>query len=91
VCVPCAQGLEFIADNKEEQSKALHANVAAVNEELQALMASLTMGARVLLALVSLLPSPALLHNAALTGLCHSIHTPRHTPLPSRQVHGRRG
>lgn len=44
MCCPLLQGLEFIADNKEEQCKTLLANVASVNEELQALMASLHTG-----------------------------------------------
>jgi hypothetical protein len=39
------QGLEFIADNKEEQSRTLLGNVASVNEELQGLAASLHTGA----------------------------------------------
>lgn len=39
------QGLEFIADNKEEQSRTLLGNVASVNEELQGISASLHTGA----------------------------------------------
>ena len=38
------QGLEFIADNKEQQSGTLLANVASVNDELQGLVASLHTG-----------------------------------------------
>lgn len=43
-CVPCMQGLEFIADNKEEQSRSLHANVSTVNDELQGIVSSLNAG-----------------------------------------------
>lgn len=43
-CVGVFQGLEFIADNKEEQSKTLLANVAAVNDELQGIVSSLHTG-----------------------------------------------
>lgn len=39
------QSLEFIADNKEEQSRTLLGNVASVNEELQGISASLHTGA----------------------------------------------
>jgi hypothetical protein len=39
------QGLEFIADNKEEQSRTLLGNVASVNDELQGNIASLHTGA----------------------------------------------
>jgi hypothetical protein len=38
------QGLGFIADNKEEQSRTLMANVASVNEELEGIVASLHTG-----------------------------------------------
>lgn len=38
------QGLEFMADNKEEQSRTLQSNVASVNEELQGIVASLHTG-----------------------------------------------
>jgi hypothetical protein len=38
------QGLAFIADNKEEQSRTLMANVASVNEELEGIVASLHTG-----------------------------------------------
>lgn len=43
-CVGVFQGLEFIADNKEEQSRTLLANVAAVNDELQGIVSSLHTG-----------------------------------------------
>jgi hypothetical protein len=43
--VRAVQGLEFIADNKEEQSRTLLGNVASINDELQGLVASLHTGA----------------------------------------------
>jgi hypothetical protein len=44
VSLPCLQGKEFIADNKEAQSTTLAANMASVNEELRGIIDSLHTG-----------------------------------------------
>jgi hypothetical protein len=70
MCLCCVlQGLEFIADNKEEQSRTLLGNVASVNDELQGIVASLHTGE----VLLPLLP-PGVLPLSAGSGFWQRLH-----------------